>query len=421
MKLILLNPPSPFLIDPRAFPPLGILYVAAAAREAGIDVAVRDLAGSEGALEEAMSGLRADVFGLTATTPQYPWAKRVLGIVRRVSPAARVVVGGAHPSSDPQSCLSDGFDAVVAGEGERAIARICLEGIGGLVREPYWKDVDELPLPARDLVAIREYGYSIDGGRATTLITSRGCPFACAFCSKDVWERGVRFHSVGRAVREVRECMDKYGFRHFLFLDDTLTVNARRMFELCEALAPLRIAWRAYARAEATTREMLAAMKRAGCVEIGIGVESGAQEILDAVCKRTKVERNTQLVRWCREVGILSNAFIMIGLPGETHATVAATRRWMEEARPDKFGYNIFAPYVGTPIRSHPERYDIRIYAMPDERSWVKGRQGAYEAFVATGELSREEILRLFEENFRYFQELIRWRPGIGRPDDACE
>jgi radical SAM superfamily enzyme YgiQ (UPF0313 family) len=163
---------------------------------------------------------------------------------------------------------------------------------------------------------------------------------------------------------------------------------------------------------------MLEDMKRAGCVEVGIGVESGSQKVLDAVCKGTTVEQNSRLVQWCREVGIVSNAFVMIGLPGETRETVEATRRWMEENRPDKFGYNIFSPYIGTPISAHPDRYDLKTYPMPDERSWVKGRQGEYESFVATSALSREEILRLFEENFRVFQDLLRWKPGVGRVDD---
>jgi radical SAM superfamily enzyme YgiQ (UPF0313 family) len=418
VKLLLLNPPSPFLIDQKAFPPLGILYLAAAAREAGIEAEVRDLAGGEGDLDAAVSGLEGDVVGLTCTTPQYPWAQRVMQRLRVRLPRARFVAGGAHPSSAPERCVADGFDAAVAGEGERAILRIVREGLGGVVREPYVKDIDTLPPPARDLVDIRGYGYSIEGGLATTLITSRGCPYQCAFCSKDVWQRGVRFHSVARVVSEIRECMDRYGFRHFLFLDDSLALAKKRLREFCDAVDPLKVAWRAYARSDRTTREMLEDMKRAGCVEVGIGVESGSQKVLDAVCKGTTVEQNSRLVQWCREVGIVSNAFVMIGLPGETRETVEATRRWMEENRPDKFGYNIFSPYIGTPISAHPDRYDLKTYPMPDERSWVKGRQGEYESFVATSALSREEILRLFEENFRVFQDLLRWKPGVGRVDD---
>jgi radical SAM superfamily enzyme YgiQ (UPF0313 family) len=415
MRIALLSPPSPFLIDQKAFPPLGILYLAGYARAEGHEVVVVDLAGKEDDLENALSGLAADVFGISSTTPQYPQALRILGILRQRHPEALVVVGGAHPSSVPEQCISDGFDTAVVGEGEVALCKVAAGRLRGVVKEPYVKDVDSIPLPARDLIDIRSYGYAIEGGKATTLITSRGCPHQCAFCSKDVWQKGTRFHSSARIIAEIRECMDKYGFRHFLFLDDSLTLKKQRLLDLCREMAPLGIVWRAYARADKMTREMLLAMKQAGCVEVGIGVESGSQQILDAVCKGTTVEQNSRLVALCREVGIVSNVFIMIGLPGESYETVEATRRWMEENRPDKFGYNIFAPYVGTPIRVHPEMYDLELFPMPDEKSWVKGRQGEYHAFVATSKLSREEILRLFDENFKYFEKLAKWRPGVGK------
>ena len=157
-------------------------------------------------------------------------------------------------------------------------------------------------------------------------------------------------------------------------------------------------------------------MRNAGCVEVGVGAESGSQKILDIADKKETVEDNTRFVELCKEIGLIANVFIMIGLPGENYETVEATRRWMEKVRPQKFGFNIFMPYAGTPIYNHPQHYDIRIYDVPDEKSWVKGRQGEYEAFVATSALSRTEILRLFTELFEYYTDLTQWRPGVGRP-----
>ncbi|MEI6808308.1 MAG: radical SAM protein [bacterium] len=418
MRIILLYPPSPFLIDQKAFPPLGILYLAGYARAAGHEVEVYDLAGKENDLKAALSNLEADIFGISATTPQYPQALRILAELRKRQRNALMVIGGAHPSSVPEQSLADGFDTVVVGEGEVALVKVAEKRLLGIVKEPYIKDLDDIPRPARDMIDIRSYGYSISGGKATTIITSRGCPHKCSFCSKNVWQRGTRFHSSARIMSEIRECMDKYGFKHFLFLDDSLTLRKQRLMDLCKEMEPLGIVWRAYVRADAVTREMLVAMKLAGCVEVGIGIESGSQQILDAACKGTTVEQNSRLIALCREVGILSNVFIMIGLPGESYETVEATRRWMEENRPDKFGYNIFTPYVGTPIRMHPEMYDLQLFPMPEEESWVKGRQGEYHAFIATSKLSREEILRLFAENFKHFEQLIKWRPGVGKIGD---
>jgi radical SAM superfamily enzyme YgiQ (UPF0313 family) len=104
----------------------------------------------------------------------------------------------------------------------------------------------------------------------------------------------------------------------------------------------------------------------------------------------------------------------MIGLPGETHKTVEETKNWMEKAKPDKFGFNIFAPYVGTEIYNNPKDYDISIREMPDVESWIKGRQGEYHSFVSTKELGSAEILRLFTELFGYYTELTNWQPGVG-------
>lgn len=419
MNVVLISPPSPFLLDQKAFAPLGILYLAAALLRHHIPVTVADLANQENQLEEALTGLRgADLYGITATTPQYPQALRILHILRRQNPGAAVIIGGAHPSSLPEECLQDGFDRVVAGEGEQALLQLCKQkdlcATPAVITAQPIDIIDDIPFPARHLVDIRSYAYDIDGGRGATLITSRGCPFSCAFCSKDVWQGGPRFHDVDYVVTELRQLIEQYGFKHFLFLDDSMTLRKNRLLELCRQMEALDIHWRCYARA-GTTKEMLVAMKKAGCVEVGFGVESGSQAILDRVDKGSTVEQNGAFVELCREVGIMANVFLMIGLPGETHATVEETRRWMERFRPHKFGFNIFMPYAGTPVYQDPDKYGIRIFDCPPHKSWVKGRQGEYEAFIATEELDRHEIVRLFYELFGYFTELTKWQPGIGK------
>lgn len=420
MKVTLISTPSPFLINQKSFPSLGILYLAAVMEQQNINVTVADLTNKEDELEVALQSFAgADIYGVTATTPQYPQAFRILNILRSQNPTAHIVVGGAHPSAVPEKCLQDGFDFVVVGEGELAMMRIVSHLEKGqllpkLVRAPAIQEIDTIPLPARHLINTHSYSYDIDGGQGTTLITSRGCPYACAFCSKDAWQQGVRFHSVDYVITEIKHLIDVYGFKHFLFLDDTLTIHKKRLFELCQHMKSLGIKWRCYARS-ATTKELLQAMKDAGCVEVGVGVESGSQKILDMVNKKETVEQNTRFVEMCKDVGIIANVFIMIGLPGETYETVAETRRWMERVRPQKFGFNIFMPYAGTPIYNHPERYDIHIYDVPDEKSWVKGRQGEYESYIATKELRREEIVRLFGELFNYYTELTKWQPGVGK------
>ena len=419
MKVILISPPSPFLIDQKAFPPLGLLYVAGFLEHNGIDISVADLANKETELENALEPyMNADIYGITSTSPQYPQALKILKVLRRRNTKARVVIGGAYPSSLPDKCIQDGFDFVVAGEGEEAMLRLITnieeEHAPGIVNATYIQEMDSIPFPGRHLIDINSFAYNIDDGRGTTLITSRGCPYTCSFCSKEVWQRGTRFHSTEYVISELEHIIDKYDFKHFLFLDDTITIHKKRLLELCARMEPLNIKWRCYARTT-TTREMLIAMKKAGCVEIGVGVESGSQKILDIVDKKETVEQNSAFVELCKQVGITANVFIMIGLPGEDYETVEETRRWMERVRPDKFGFNIFMPYAGTPVYKNPDRYDIQIFDVPEEKSWIKGRQGEYESFVATNALSRSEIERLFGELFAHFSELTSWKPGVGK------
>ena len=418
MTVTLISPPSPFLINQKAFPPLGLLYVAGFLEQNGIEINVADLADKETELENALEPyIDAHLYGITSTSPQYPQALKILKILRRRNPKARIVIGGAYPSSLPDKCIDDGFDFVIAGEGEEAmlqlITTIDKKQTPGIVQAPYIQDMDTISFPGRHLIDISSFGYNIDDGMGTTLITSRGCPYACSFCSKEVWQHGTRFHSTDYVISELEHIINKYNFKHILFLDDTITIRKKRLLELCSRMEQLDIKWRCYARTT-TTKEMLVAMKKAGCVEIGVGVESGSQKILDIVDKKETVEQNAAFVELCKQVGITANVFIMIGLPGETYETVEETRRWMESVRPHKFGFNIFMPYAGTPVYKNPDRYDIQIFDVPEERSWVKGRQGEYESFVATSELSRREIERLFGELFTHYTELTSWTPGVG-------
>lgn len=419
-EIILINPPSPFLINQKCFPPLGILYLAAALEKNGIPVKAVDLADCENDLELALENhLDGFLYGITSSTPQYPYAIKIKDIIRKKNKNARIIIGGAHPSSLADKCLKDGFDNVVVGEGEDAILSIVKaieekKDLSFLIQLPYISDLDLIPHPARHLLPIKSYGYDIGEGSATTIITSRGCAFSCVFCSKDVWQRSMRFHSVDYVTEELKKIISEYGIRYFLFLDDAINLKRDRILALCAKIKPLGIKWRCYARAELNAKEVIDAMKEAGCVEIGVGIESGSQKILDIVGKGSTVKKNTSFVRDCQEAGIAVNAFIMIGLPGETHETVEETKRWMEELRPDKFGFNIFMPYAGTPVCRNPQNYDLVIYDIPEEHSWVKGRQGEYRCYVATSELSSREILRLFTELFEYYTHLINWKPGVG-------
>lgn len=192
MRVALVNPPSPFLIDDKVFPPLGILYVEAVLESSGHDVEMVDLSGlPRGKWSRKLEKARqAELWGITFTTPQFPYAVSIRDIIKEIDKDAKIVAGGAHPTADPASCIPF-FDSVVVGEGERAVPRLIqnIENMPKLVQTPPIENLDEVPFPARHLIDIDSYHYSIDGKKTTNIITSRGCPYNCAFCCK-IWGRG---------------------------------------------------------------------------------------------------------------------------------------------------------------------------------------------------------------------------------------
>ena len=413
MKVLLINPPCPFLIDQKAFPPLGLLYLASALESVNIEVEVLDLANKEDILEETLSSYEADLYGITATTPQYPIAKVIKDIIKKKYKSVKVVVGGVHASSVPSNCLADGFDYVVVGEGEISIVDIA-QGrykTSCIVRSDYIKNIDSIKIPNRRLIDLKSYKYTIGEGNATTLITSRGCPFHCGFCTKGVWLNTVRYHSVNYILNELDALVNDLGYEYFNFLDDSFLLNKTRIHTLLACMEEdFDIKWRCYIRSDQITKDLLGRMIRAGCIEVGFGVESGSQKILDNVNKGEKIEDHTRAIQWCKELGLTTNVFLMIGLPGETRETVQTTKDWVTVNKPDKFGLNIFYPYLGTPIRDNFDTYDIKIHELSNESSWLKGRKGEYQAFVSTKELSREDILELHEDLFEHCRKITGWR-----------
>ena len=265
--ICLIIPPSPFLLDERVFMSLGILRVAAVLERAGHSIEVLDLSGIENfteALKFHCEKTDANVFGITSTTPQMPSAALLGGIIKRVRPDAKTILGGPHPTlvlaaykkeviykilgraERAKKNLEETFDVIVAGDGEQAIFKALEEN------SPKWVDGDdpkgilfltneklnELPFPARHLVDVESYHYSIDGVPATSLIAQLGCPFGCGFCGgrNSPMLRRVRMRTTANIVEEVSHLYQKYGVKGFMFYDDELNVNPQ-MVEMMNAIA----------------------------------------------------------------------------------------------------------------------------------------------------------------------------------------
>ena len=412
MKVLLINPPYPFEESPT--PPFGIISLAAYLEREGVEVAVEDYIVQPYSRErarQALNSIRPDVVGATAVTMNVKRALSILRDYKEENPEIVTVMGGPHVSFDAEAILTDHpfLDYIVRGEGEitftetlRALgAGSSLEGIEGIslrldgaVRHnparPLIPDINVLPYPARHLISLSRYralGFPIN------MVTSRGCPNKCIFCvgSRMVGRR-VRYLDVSRVVDEF-ELLSTMRFRQINIVDDLFTANKNRCISICEEIQRrgIRHRWTAFARVDTVSRELLSAMKAAGCATLCFGIESGNQEILDLVKKNITLEKARAAVDLCNETGIEPMTSYILGLPGETPETVRKTMEFARSLSP-MYGYHILAPFPGTEVREKAAEYGMRI--LTDDWDLYDANRSVAESVY----MSHEEIDRIVGE-----------------------
>ena len=380
MHVALIVPNRPYLINQKALPNLGVLYVSAALKRLGHDVAVLDYA-------DGWKYVDAGIYGVSVITPDFPKAVEIMRWLRAQG-AERVVGGGPHASLMPHELLEAGFDGVGVGDGELTMPDL-LERDGKI--DGWIKRLDELPHPDRGALDPWSYEFYVGDVRATSLMTSRGCIYGkCAFCSR--YERGVRFHSAEYVAEELREIRAS-GFKAVMIYDDEFFTNPRRDGRIVKRLGDLGFTWRAFGRADhlLRNRRVVQEAARNGLAEVLIGVESGSDKVLAAIKKGTTSELNKRAIRLLHSLGVRVKAAFIVGLPGESWETIGETEKFIEETQPEDMDFTILTVYPGSDIWLNPGLYDVEF-----ERAYVqyKGRPGEYEAHVRTSKMSKEEILQ---------------------------
>ena len=395
MNVSLLFPSSPFMMSEKVFPPLGILSLATYCKDKGFEVVVHDNATTNDA--EKLS--HADVFGLSCTTPQYTEALNIKKKIRQIYPKSHIVIGGAHCSGFLQTCKNDGWDGIVVGEGEHAFYKLLQDyqknKLQVVYKEPYL-DVDTLPIPDRNLIDINQYRFERGGKRFTTMITSRGCPFSCAFCSS-IWGKKYRYRKTELVKQEIDYLIDELKFEGIMFVDDVWSINRKRSVELCNHIKTKNIVWRCLLRADLINEEILTLLKESNCVEIGIGIESGSPTILNKMMKGTTTEKNSQAVQLCKKAGIRVKTFMIMGLPGENLTTIEESKQWLLQNRPDDFDITVYVPYGNSHIFNHKADYDIDWSCSWDDM-FYKGKPHEYHPVISTSALSAENIQQLRDD-----------------------
>lgn len=397
-KIALINPPSPFLKSDIVMPPLGIMYLSAFIKNNTnldeIDIEIIDLATAEKKIPDGFT-----IYAFTSTTPQYSIALELMKELKALNPNSIFVIGGAHATCFSKKCIDDGFDYVITHEGESSLLKLIKS-----IELPQEKilyseniaDINEIPFPDRDFDGFKKYQYKLDDKNCTTMITSRGCPFQCGFCCK-TWTNPVRLRSASNVITEIEEIRTKYNINSIMFYDDTFTLSHQRLLQICDHLKRSDTTWRCFIQANTITKEILEKMYDSGCAEIGMGVESGNQSILNTINKTITVERAIQICKWCQEIGLRIKTFLIIGLPGETFESINDTITFINKAHPSDFDITIYTPFPNTDIWNNTSDYDIKFDKenMDYSKMFYKGIEHSYSSQVSTSSLSISDIERL--------------------------
>jgi anaerobic magnesium-protoporphyrin IX monomethyl ester cyclase len=364
-----LNVRSPFLTDDGIMPPLGLFYLVSVLKKAGIDSQVIDLG-----LNEVIPD--GPIY-MTGTTPQYDEMKKAI--------RPYTVVGGPHVSINFDQ-LSKEFSLVVTGEGENVIEKIVKDKPTGIIHAPRITRLDELPFP--DRTTAHKYKWKINGKKATTLVTSRGCTGKCSFCCKAVMNKGIFLRSVQNIIDELVVIKD-LGFKAVMFYDDSIAINKKRLEGLCTGMERLGLTWRCFIRSDQVTEELFKRMAQAGCYEVLIGVESGSDRILKNIQKDETASQHKDAIKWAKAAGIKVKALMIAGLPGESWASVYESQKFIRETQPDSLDVTILSVYAGCDIHTNPQKYDLQF----TEPTWYKGRNEEYTSTVKTSFMTADEIV----------------------------
>ena len=337
------------------FPPLGVAYVAAGLRKAGHQVHLLDCTfmSRDDALRKALA-THAEVVGISCLATLLD---DTLWFAEQLRDHCRLLVaGGPLPTCDPEA-FAEHFDVVVRGEGEQTMCDVlaaCEAGsmVEPVVERPFEKELDRIAFPARDLLPNDSYirhGKKAYGASITTVMSTRGCPFDCEFCSNVVFGTSYRERSPGNVIDEIEEVL-ALGYDSISFGDDVFTLDRERVVAICDEIGRrgLRFTWECLGRVDSFDDATAQQMKRAGCKRIFFGIESGNDEILTLMNKRITAAQAREAVAVAHRAGLQVGAFFILYYPGETDDTVLDTLRFAGSLPLDYLGLTMPYPLPGT-------------------------------------------------------------------------
>ena len=355
------------------FPPLGLGYIAAYLKQQCISVEIVDCTflNQKQALKKIIDS-KPKIIGIQS---MYSMRKISLELAQLLKNDCELLIaGGALPTTEPEAFLND-FDVAVIGEGEQTMLEIVkqFENGGDLsqIRGIAYKDkdtgqvkrtsprglvedLDNLPPPSRDLFdnySYEKYYSGRFGYKTTAIMTSRGCPFECDFCSRPVFGNAFRVRSASKVADEIEEVIS-LGYNRIWFADDCFTLNRKRLVEVCDEIIKrgLKIGWECLSRVDTLDSETADKMKQAGCVRMFFGIESGNDSILKIMNKKITTKQAYNATQICKKKGIKAAAFFILGYPGENDKTILDTVKFASSLPLDYLSFTLPYPIPGTPL-----------------------------------------------------------------------
>ncbi len=400
-------------------PPLGLASMAAWLEQAGLHADILDFnadPASEARLEEHVRATNPGFVGFSCTTSAFLNAAELAQQIKAWTPGTTTVLGGAHVSALREEVLAryPQFDYGVWGEGEETLCALMRgdandrAGLifreGGAVhcagRRTPGLDLDRLPFPAYEKLSGYPNRYTLPifnypRTPNASFVSSRGCPCACSYCDRSVFGANFRCNSADYVYRHMRHLRDRFGIRHLNFYDDQFTLHRGRVAELAQRLAdePLGMTFNCAARPDRLDADLLAALKKAGCWMISLGIETGDPELLARHRRQGDLEKLSEVIRMIKRAGIRAKGLVMLGLPGETEASIRRTMRYVLSLPIDDLNVAKFTPFPGTPLYR-----DIRQHGTFDE-DWTR-MDCMHFLFVPAG-FTVERLEKLF---LRFYQ-----------------
>lgn len=427
-RVLLIYPPSPvinredrcqqptkeLLVIP-PLPPTDLMYLAAIAEQCGYEAMIRDYS-QGGNFEVDLKEFQPDFLVANIATPTFQSDIMAIKLAKDINPSICTIVKGAPFLTYNTNTIYENpfIDYVIIGEAEFTLKEI-LEGVpdneilGICYREnfqpiknekrPFIENLDELPFPARHLVDNSIYRRPDNGKVQAVVKVARGCPFHCFFClATPVSGAKVRKRSPENIVAELKECVEKYNIRNFLFWSDIFNLDREWTLELCKKIieSGLKITWSSNTRADTMDDEMAKMMYKSGCRLVSIGVESGSQKMLDKIGKKITLDNIRNTVKILKKNKIKIYNYFVIGLPWETEETVEETIKFAIE-----LDSNFISFYTATPLPG------TKYFAYAMLNKLVEGnldfRSAYYEPVVRSESLSKERIFELHKQAVKRF------------------